>query len=657
MRLRIEQASLARRFFFVLLATFALIAAFAIRLIYQFSNLSAEGDRLIRSLEQTSALNHRLGQWNRAQIDQLHRQFETPDPDFPAKQREDSTLLAEKYTEYLKLNIGDEERLSIVRIKSLHSELSVVSAQIVDLLVTGNREQALERMRQVNQLAAELRDEFEILHGFQVKKLQSVIEHLNRSASGGYIAVYVLAGALLVVLIASSLIFQARILRPVRSILDASGQIRLGDFSARAVVSSADEMGRLAQGFNFMAESLAASYHDLTCKVEERTKQLQEMQEHLIQAEKMSAVGQLVSGVAHELNNPLSAIMGFAEIARMKSAAAGADASQLEALQEIASQAERCRKIVSNLLQFVRREMPHLEAIHINEVVDQVLKLREYELHTRNVNLVRDFDPANPLICADPQKIQQVVLNLLNNANDAILEAGTSGNIWVRTRAYADQITLEVRDDGPGIKSPQRVFEPFYTTKELGKGTGLGLSVCYGIIKEHGGEIVAHNCERGARLLITLPIGDPEMLKRPRKERSPDAESPIGHCKARALVVDDEKPLVRMQVALLSRMGIEADGATTGEEAIRYLESHSVDVVISDVRMPGHVNGIQLYQWIQKNKPQLAERVLFVSGDVVRMNPDDPSEDIDVPCIHKPFKFEEYSRIVAGILERGGTGE
>ncbi len=652
-RMSLGPRTIARQFFLILLFTFALIIYLAIRLMLQFSYLSAEGARLVRNLQQTSALSHELGRGNREQINQLHQQFEGSAPAFSAEFMAGNNALGEKYTEYLKLDIGSEERLEIVRIKGLHSELSVVSAQAIELLRTNRRDLASERLRRVDQLGGQILDEFEYLNGFQVRKLHAVIDHLNRAAYQGYKVIFILSGALILALAASSLLFRARILRPMRSILDASEHIRLGDFSARASVRGKDELGRLAQGFNFMAESLARNYDELAHKVEERTQQVHEMQEQLIQAEKMSAIGLLVGGVAHELNNPLSTIMGFAEIARMECTARGGPSEEIKMLRDIESQTERCRRIVANLLQFSRRQEPHLEAVRINDVVERVLQLREYEFQTRNIRLVRGFDPANPLICADPQKIQQVILNLLNNAHDAISDAGQGGTIWVRTSSRGDRVTLEIRDDGPGFKQPQRAFEPFYTTKEVGKGTGLGLSVCYGIVKEHGGEIAAENCGKGARLIITLPAGDPRQLQTVRKEQPPDAVKPPLPRKAKALVVDDERLLVRMQINYLSRMGLDAHGVTTGDEALHYLEEHPVDVVICDVRMPGRTDGIQLYRWIKESKPLLASKVLFASGDVVQLGGEDTGGEASVPCIYKPFKYNEYSRMVLQVLGGG----
>ena len=188
------------------------------------------------------------------------------------------------------------------------------------------------------------------------------------------------------------------------------------------------------------------------------------------------------------------------------------------------------RKIVANLLQFARQEKPHLEQVRLNDIVEQALQLREYEMTTRNIELVREYDPTNPFFAADPNKIVQVVLNLINNAHDAIRDAGRPGTIRVRTFADQDTVRLEFLEQQNGLREPERVLDPFYTTKEVGQGTGLGLSVCYGIVEEHNGSITADNWEQGARLVIVLPIGPEDMRSDPRQE--PDRTTAVSKKKA-----------------------------------------------------------------------------------------------------------------------------
>ena len=643
--------TIARQFFLLFFLTFVLTAAFVVRRTYQFGQISAEGARLTDNLQQTITLNQALRQGINEQVNLLLYQVEKPDPLFLEKFNALNFALGNKHTQYLKLDITEEERLAIENIKTLHSELAVQSIQIFEQSRMGNRAVVLGRLDVLELLANRVGQGFDALHVIQVRNLQAMLDRLNRTIAFGYFATSGLIAGLVLVLGAFTFLLRRRVLQPVHSILEASDRIRLGDFSARAPASRADEIGRLAQGFNFMAGSLAESYAGLERKVEERTAQLEAVQQQLVQSEKMSAVGQLVSGVAHELNNPLATIMGFTELAKMDLIAGKGDAKAIQLMEDINVQADRCRRIVTNLLQFARWQEPRLETIRINEVVQQALQLREYELESRNVTLVREFDPADPIVSADPHKIQQVMLNLLNNAHDAIQESGSKGTIWIRTRAEEEKVIIEFLDNGTGIRDAEKVFDPFYTTKEVGKGTGLGLSICYGIVQEHRGEIRAENWENGARFIITLPRAEwKTTLEEPKATPPPPLQEPLGAIRE-ALVVDDEEGLLKLQALFLSKMGLHAIPAATGEEAIRCLQEQTVSIVISDVRMPGSVDGLQLYDWVVKNRPELQKRFLFVSGDTVGLTVEKLFVDSPVVSIQKPFTFKEYSSKIQQVLE------
>jgi two-component system NtrC family sensor kinase len=324
-------------------------------------------------------------------------------------------------------------------------------------------------------------------------------------------------------------------------------------------------------------------------------------------------------------------------------------------MSDIASEAVRCRGIIRSLLQFSRREKPRLARVDLSQIVDQVVRLRQYELGTRNVEVVRRFDPTGPVLSADPQKLQQVVLNLLNNAREALDEVTRPGRIEIRTRAESEMVVLEVLDNGSGIRDVERLFEPFYTTKEVGRGTGLGLAVCYGIVTEHGGEIHGENLEEGACFRVTLPRGRPETIEK----SAPGLALAAPLAGFKALIVDDETVLLALQRSLLLQLGIESTGVTSGESAIRHLEENEVDLVISDVRMPGTIDGLALRDWVRSNRPRLIDKFIFVSGDLVGADSGEFSTDLSTPVLQKPFKLDEYARVIHDILtgESSSTGE
>jgi PAS domain S-box-containing protein len=231
---------------------------------------------------------------------------------------------------------------------------------------------------------------------------------------------------------------------------------------------------------------------------------LRRTQEQLLHSEKLAAVGQLISGVAHELNNPLTAILGYSQLLA-SSGEVGPRA--LAYSDKLYKQAQRTHRIVQNLLSFARQHKPERVPVRLNAILEDTLALRDYDLRMSHIRVHLELAPELPEVPADPHQLQQVFLNLINNAVDAILECGSEGDIWVRTSTNAEQIFVELIDSGPGVKDPSRVFDPFYTTKPVGKGTGLGLSICYGIITEHGGRILVQNqSPHGACFRIELPL-------------------------------------------------------------------------------------------------------------------------------------------------------
>jgi len=230
---------------------------------------------------------------------------------------------------------------------------------------------------------------------------------------------------------------------------------------------------------------------------------LRRTQEQLLHSEKMAAVGQLISGVAHELNNPLTAILGYSQLL---TSCGQVGPQGLEYTEKLYKQAQRTHRIVQNLLSFARQHKPERVPVRLNQVIEDTLSLRDYDLRMHNIRLHLDLAQDLPLAAADPHQLQQVFLNLVNNAVDAILESSPNGDLWVRTAVEADKFVIEFVDSGKGVKDSSRVFDPFYTTKPVGKGTGLGLSICYGIITEHGGQIQVCNLPpKGACFRIQLP--------------------------------------------------------------------------------------------------------------------------------------------------------
>jgi two-component system NtrC family sensor kinase len=222
-------------------------------------------------------------------------------------------------------------------------------------------------------------------------------------------------------------------------------------------------------------------------------------------AEKMAAVGQLVSGVAHEVNNPLTAILGFTDLLMENPEL---PESARRDLRVILQEAQRTKQIVQNLLSFARQMPPQRQLVQLNSILQRTVHLRSYDFISHGIQVVERLDESLPAVVGDSHQLQQVFLNILNNAYDAVRETARPARIEIRSAPASSYVEISFRDNGMGIADPERIFDPFFTTKDVGKGTGLGLSICYGIVREHGGEIVCHNNldSEGATFVVRLPV-------------------------------------------------------------------------------------------------------------------------------------------------------
>jgi two-component system NtrC family sensor kinase len=370
---------------------------------------------------------------------------------------------------------------------------------------------------------------------------------------------------------------------------------------------------------------------------------LRRTQEQLLQSEKMAAVGQLISGVAHELNNPLTAILGYSQLVTETEEVS---AKAADYLGKIHRQAQRTHRIVQNLLSFARQHKPERAAVDLNRVLEDTVLLREYDLRLNNISVHRDFATRLPACHGDAHQLQQVFLNILNNAVDAILEGDRRGDIWVRTWSEGGQVCVELTDSGPGVTDPSRAFDPFYTTKPVGKGTGLGLSICYGIIREHHGTIEVHNApSRGASFRIALPADVSSALP-------PAAPCAIGEsgATARILLVDDEDMVLDLEKEILRGRCLWSKAVRSGAEAIAFLKETPVDLVVTDLKMPGEVSGEDLYLWIQQHCPAMAGRVIFTMSDAAEDSVSAMLRRTGCPFIQKPFHLQDFLQRVQLVL-------
>ncbi|MBN2186496.1 MAG: PAS domain S-box protein [Dehalococcoidia bacterium] len=358
---------------------------------------------------------------------------------------------------------------------------------------------------------------------------------------------------------------------------------------------------------------------------------------------RMAVVGEMASGIAHEINNPLTGVVGFAQLL--------ADRKDLpedvrEQLKIIHEGGHRVANIIKGLLSFARQSKPKREYVDINEIVEETLQLSHYKLETSNIEIIKRFEPELPWTMVDAGQLQQVFINLILNAEQEMSSAHGKGKLEIKTELAGDRIRISFKDDGPGIakETIKRIFNPFFTTKEVGKGTGLGLSLSHGIIAEHGGQLyIESELRKGATFVVELPL-----LTKEEEIEKVEAEAGTEE-KGRILVVDDEEVVRQYLNSVLTKMGHTVEMATNGEEALELVKSTRYNLILSDIKMPG-MDGKEFYKNIEEIAPSLTRRVVFITGDVMGEDTQDFLLETGAQHITKPFDAGNLRRVVNDML-------
>jgi two-component system NtrC family sensor kinase len=375
------------------------------------------------------------------------------------------------------------------------------------------------------------------------------------------------------------------------------------------------------------------------------------MGQQMRRAEKLSSLGQLVAGVAHELNNPLAVVVGFTQLLSKRE---DVDPKIRSELCKVLRESERAAKIVKNLLTFVRPAEPQLVPVDINRLLATTLEARQRDLAQHQIRVERRFSPSLPATKADPSQLEQVFANLIGNAIYAMGSQNRPGTLTVTTEENGFNIRVTVSDTGPGVPKEIRsqIFDPFFTTKPPGKGTGLGLTICNGIVEEHKGKIwVEGEAGRGAQFVVELPIAACETAPAPAEpvvaSKQPDPKA----AEKRLLIVDDEPGIVEVMVSVLGNSGYTVETACNGAEAMRRINQTRFDLIISDLCMP-EMDGRKLYETIRERDPGLASRIIFVTGDTVSNNSRAFLETTGSTWLMKPFSIIEVEELVGKFLRR-----
>jgi len=387
----------------------------------------------------------------------------------------------------------------------------------------------------------------------------------------------------------------------------------------------------------------------LISHLRENILELRETRRKLIQSDKLALLGEMLSSVAHEVNNPLAAIQGYSDLLRSDQSVT---AKQKKMLDKIVLCVDRTRKIVQGLLSFARKTELQKAPAKVHELIERAIEHREHDFRLRSFTITREFVRGEPIALVDMNQIEQVFLNLINNAYDS-MTGRESGDLTITTRLVNDGAAIEIAfaDTGPGVPegNVQKIFEPFFTTKEIGKGTGLGLSISYGIIQEHGGMLfLDERYQRGARFVVCLPVTDEQSYSDGGEQQLDGSEAAAQ--KGRVLIVDDEEVVLDFLETALRAEGFAVECASTGDEAFERLKEKSFDLIISDIKMPGRLDGRRLFHIFTKEKPEMANHFVFISGDIMESETSRFLEESGRPFLLKPFSMKDLRQVISKTL-------
>lgn len=389
---------------------------------------------------------------------------------------------------------------------------------------------------------------------------------------------------------------------------------------------------------------LVAVVEDITDRKRDEAKR-KDMERKAQLTSRLASVGEMASGIAHEINNPLTSVIGFSELMMKKNL----PRDLRKHVETIYEGSQRVSGVVSRLLTFARQQKPERTFVNINEVIRNTLELRAYVLQTNNIEVTTRLLPELPSTMADAGQIQQMVLNIIVNAEKEMKMAHGKGKLLITTETVNNTIRMSFQDDGPGIpkQNVDKIFDPFFTTRRVGQGTGLGLSLCHAIVNEHDGQIYVNSeLGKGATFFVELPVTSFEKPKQPSIQSSDDK---VNTGRARILVVDDEPAILHLVKTVLEAEGHIVDTSNDSLSALEMIRSNRYNLILLDIKLPG-MSGTELYKRIREIAGSLARRVVFITGDVMGSDTQNFISRNSAQYLAKPFTAEALSKEVNRIL-------
>ncbi len=552
---------------------------------------------------------------------------------------------------YLFRELNVDERMRLERVKEEHSRMEVSALAATNLA----RADTVTRVALQAEATGHALGLLDAMDGFLRLREGEYADLASEQAAAVRRLWVVGGGAILGVGVLAAFVLvgftRRRITDPLAVLGEVSTQVGQGNLAVRVPPQQDGEFQALAESFNLMSERLAAAQGALEGRnhaLERALEDVKRAQGELLEAEKLGAVGRMTAGLAHELNNPLASVLGLSRL--LEAELAEDRALTTTELRErfvapIVAEASRARLLVRSLLHFARRGDGPVGSVAVDAALEVVIELRRHAFDQSGISLTCGPIP-HVCVVAEPQQLQAIFLNIIGNALDA-LKGRQDAAFHVHAELGDGTLWLCFDDNGPGLTAPDRVFEPFYTTKPVGEGTGLGLPLSRRFVEAFGGTMRAQNRpEGGARITVGLQVNE----GRPAEPIAESVLPPREDLSDRTVLVVDDEPELRMLASrAIGRLGVTVLTAGSVHEARTLLAMQPVDAIVSDVRMPGE-SGLQLFTWVQTHRPALVDHFLFVTGDVSEDLLDSLALDAPARVILKPFELSEYLLRIRALL-------
>jgi signal transduction histidine kinase/CheY-like chemotaxis protein len=610
-------------------------------------------DTSLRHLHSTLSLETQIHAGHEVTEHAFWLAYFSKDPALQLKFHEHSENLGRLLDSFVSYPFPQEDWVEVEELRRVETKFQSLTAR----LMAGHRNELADDwyLGEVNRLSIAADASVRRLEESQVQSLELLSAQRARFSKGLIVLLMLFAGFSLLTSVWFRRAHHDHLWAPLEELRLMVGEVRRGNLAVTGRVPRGIEIGSLVAAFLEMAGELREIRDSLEERVLERGVKLEQAQAELLQAAKLASLGQLVSGVAHEINNPLTSILGFSEVLLSR---ATKDPAALGPLRTIRNEALRLKHLIINLTTFARHAPNRAERTDLRQVLLRLTDLRDYQLQANNLTLHMDC-PGNPIwVVADADQLMQVMLNLVLNAEHAIKGCRERGDIWLACGEDAGKAWFSVRDNGCGMAHDvlNHMFEPFFTTKPAGEGTGLGLSVSYGIIRQHGGSIsVESEPGKGSTLRVSIALAP---STRPAANAAAPRTAPPSEKRPRsksshALVIDDEPGILEMITDGLEALHCQVTTVQDSTAVAAALEHGQFDLVLCDLKMPGQ-NGFEIYQLLRDTRPALASRFILMTGNLADAKKYS-AELAQVALLPKPFTLASLRDIVKQVLDKPST--